>query len=355
MSAAPDVRRPVVRVDDVADLITPMAVRVAATLRLAEHVADGVDTVADLAAKTDTHPPALDALVRHLVAAGVLAMTDGGALRLTTLGRQLRIAQDFLDTEHSVGRSELSVVQLLHSVRTGQAAYPVHFGRSFWEDLAADPAVKASFDDMTDRHLETELDPLTAAVDWAAAGHVNDLGAGNAALLVHLLSRYEGLTGAVLELPGTAAVAEQSFAEAGLSGRATVVRGSFFESLGHLPAGTFVLSSVLHDWNDEDTEAILRRVAEALRPGRRLLVIDSFTEDGHHDTTMDLRMLALFGGRQRTVADLTDIARRAGLRVEAARRLRVKWLIELAPTRPEVPDRHRTTSETHADRRGEQR
>jgi predicted O-methyltransferase YrrM len=321
----------VVRIDDVADLITPMAVRVAATLRLAEYVGDGVDTVDELAAKTGTHAPSLSVLVRHLISVGVLAGDADRDLVLTTLGKQLRLAQEFLDIESSVGRAELSLVHLLHSIRSGQPAYPRLFGRTFWDDLTTDPRLKASFDAMTDRHLQNELAPLLAGYDWSSVGHVVDLGAGNGELLVRLLSSFDHLRGTIVDLPGNVEVAERNLAEANLSGRSTVVGGDFFQPLTYLERGTFVLSSVLHDWNDEDTAAILSRCAEALHPAESLLVIDSFVADGIDDTQMDLRMLALFGGRQRTVADMTRLADTSGLRVVGVQRLRKKWLLELKP------------------------
>jgi len=321
--------RGAVRIDEVADLITPMAVRVAAALRLAEHIHDGVDTVEELAVKTNTHQPSLAALLGHLVAVEVFAEGTGGTLTLTRLGKQLRLAQEFLDAEHSVGRSELSLVHLLDSVRTGQPAYPLQFGHTFWEDLAARPAMKASFDSMTDRHLDNELDPLLAGYDWAAADHVVDLGAGNGELLVRLLSTFPHLEGTIVDLPGSTAVAEGNLATAGHAKRSTVLGGDFFQPLTFLPRATFVLSSVLHDWNDEDTTAILRRCAEALDPAESLLVIDSFTHDARPDTHMDLRMLALFGARQRTLAEMTGLAQDAGLRVVGTRLMRKKWLLEL--------------------------
>ncbi|KAA2265779.1 methyltransferase [Solihabitans fulvus] len=320
----------IVRIDDVGDLITPMAVRVAATLRLAEHIGDGVDTVDGLAAKTAAHRPSLGVLIRHLVSVGVFTASGDRDIALTTLGRQLRLAQEFLDADSSVGRSELSLVHLVHSVRTGEAAYPRLFGATFWEDLTADPRLKASFDSMTDRHLRTEIGPLLAGFDWASIAHVVDLGSGNAELLVRLLSAFDGLRGTFFDLPGNTWVAERNLARAGLTDRCAVVGGDFFQPLTGVDPGTLVLNSVLHDWNDEETSAILGRCGEALRQQDRLLIVDSFTEDGVDDTRMDLRMLALFGGRQRTIADMARLAEGSGLRVANSQRLRKKWLLELA-------------------------
>ncbi len=324
--------RGAVRIDQVADLITPMAVRVAATLRLADHIDAGATSIEALAEVTATDAGGLTALVRHLETVDVLARGPGGALELTRLGKQLRVAQEFLDAETSVGRSELCLVQLLESVRTGRAAYPAHFGTTFWDDLIARPQMKASFDSMTDRHLDREFVPLLAAYDWAGAGHVSDLGAGNGDLLVRLLSTYPDLTGTILDLPGNTGPARENLAGHGLAGRSTVLEGSFFEPLDQLPTGTVVLSSVLHDWDDAETGRILRRVADRLRPDDgTLLIIDSFVENDSQDTTMNLRMLALFGGRQRTVADMAAVAAGAGLELVRAQRLRVKWLLELKP------------------------
>jgi SAM-dependent methyltransferase len=333
--------RAAARIDDVADLITPMAIRVAAALRLAEHIHDGVRTAEELAIKTNTHAPSLEALLAHLVAADVFARDAGGAFTLTRLGKQLRLAQEFLDAEQSVGRAELSLVHLIESVRTGKAAYPLLFGRTFWEDLAARPAMKASFDSMTDRHLDNEYDPLLAWFDWAAVAHVVDLGAGNGELLVRLLTTFPRMRGTIVDLPGTTAVAERNLAAAGHGERSRVLGGDFFQPLTFLPRATFVLSSVLHDWNDEDTTAILRRCAEALDPAESLLVIDSFTDADRPDTRMDLRMLALFGGRQRTLSVMTALAADAGLRVAGARLMRKKWLLELRRPDATGPDRLR--------------
>lgn len=340
---------PTARIDDLADLITPMSVRAAATLRLCDHLDAGVTDLETLARRTGTQPSALEVLVRHLVSVGVLA-EDDGVLSLARLGKQLRVAQDFLDVERSVGRSELSLVHLIHAVRTGRPAYDVLFGRSFWDDLAARPEMKATFDDMTDRHLDTELAPLLEAYPWDGVRHVTDLGAGNGALLTRLLDRDPHLRGTVLDLPGNTRVAEQNLAAAGLAERCSVIGGDFFARLPPTGADTYVLSSVLHDWDDRSTRAILRRVGEALEPGHRLLVIDSFIEQDRDDTTMDLRMLALFGGRQRTVAQMQQLAAAAGLRTHSAQRLRRKWLLVMGGPEAGSPVRSTPQHETKTTR-----
>ena len=133
-----------------ADLITPMAIRVAATLRLADHIAGGTTTIEGLAAATGTDADALGRVMDHLVKAGLLTRVEGG-YGLTDLGAQLREddpggVRAWIDLEGAVGYADLCLVELLHTVRTGEAAYPRRYGRPYWDDLAADPRRAATFD-----------------------------------------------------------------------------------------------------------------------------------------------------------------------------------------------------------------
>jgi 2,7-dihydroxy-5-methyl-1-naphthoate 7-O-methyltransferase len=318
----------VVRIDDMADLTTPMAIRVAASLRLADHIAGGVATVPELAQRTGTHPAALGALIGHLVAVGVFDEESDGGLSLTRLGKQLQLAQNFLGLEDSVGRSELALTRLLDTVRSGRPGYPLVFGRTFWEDLVSKREVKASFDAMTDRHLRDEIDPLLAAYDWGAVTHLTDLGGGNGGLMIRILSAFDHIRGTIMELPGNADIVRDNLRAAGMADRCAVVPGSFLEPIAQLPQSTFVLASVLHDWADAEAVSIMQRCAEGLHPSENVLVIDSLSDGSRVDTRMDLLMLAMFGGRQRAMADMRQLASRAGLHLTGSRQLRKKWLLE---------------------------
>src|SRR5262249_21859140 len=157
------------------DLITPMAIRVAATLRLADLIAEGARTADALADRTDTDREALGRLLHHLTSAGLLRR-DESEVCLTELGEALRIAHpgspaSSLDINGIVGRISLAQVRLLDSVRTGQPAYPLVYGKGFWADLATDPDLSARFD----THMGSG-DPAAAvaAYDWAAASWVVD-------------------------------------------------------------------------------------------------------------------------------------------------------------------------------------
>jgi hypothetical protein len=302
-----------------ADLYTPMAVRVAATLRIAEHIARGLATVPQLAPAIDVDPGALERLLRHLVRAGVIVLEEAGRYGLTPVGEALRDerVRAVLDVEGPLGRGDLAVTQLLHSVRTGEAAFPVVYGREFWDDLAADPPRQAAYDAVMGDDVAAWAPAIVDAYDWASLGWVVDVGGGNGTLMAHLLTAAPGLRGTVLDQPATAEAARAVLAEADVAERGDVVGGSFFNPL---PTGAdaYLLVAVLHDWDDSRARSILQRCADAAGANGRVVVVEKTAAGGAAvRTDMDLRMLVYFGGRERTVADLESLAATAGLRTSS--------------------------------------
>jgi 2,7-dihydroxy-5-methyl-1-naphthoate 7-O-methyltransferase len=320
-----------------ADLVTPMAIRVAATLRLADHIVDGRQTTEALAAAVDADPDALGRLLGHLVTAGVLSRAGTGSYGLTALGEQLRDDDPkgvrlWLDLEGPIGRGDLCFVHLLHSVRTGEPAFPRQFGRSFWDDLSADPGRAASFDALMGARLVANAPEVAAAYPWGRLGHVVDVGGGNASLLIAILRAHGDLRGTVLDLAGPAARAEQAIACAGLGQRAGTQVGSFFESLP-AGAGGYLLSGVLHDWDDEHAARILQRCADAAAETGKVLVVDPLGDaHGRLDTEGDLRMLCYVRGRERALDQLGELARSVGLRVSSVTPAGARSVIEMCPS-----------------------
>ena len=321
-----------------ADLVTPMAIRVAATLRLADHIAAGRQTFEALAKAVDVDRDALGRLLGHLVTAGVLSCAEGGAYGLTALGEHLRDddpegVRPWIDLEGAIGRADLCFIQLLHTVRTGEPAFPRQFGRSFWDDLSADPRRAASFDALMGARLVADAPAVAAAYPWGALGHVVDLGGGNASLLIAILRAHDGLRGTVIDLAGPVARADQAIASAGLGGRVGTRVGSFFDALP-AGAGGYVLSGILHDWDDEDAVRILQRCADAAPDTGKVLVVDHIgdAQDVISDTEGDLRMLCYVRGRERTLDQLGGLAESAGLQISSVTPAGSRSIIELRPS-----------------------
>lgn len=321
-----------------ADLVTPMAIRVAATLRLADHIAAGTQTTEALAAAVDADRDALGRLLGHLVSAGVLARAGTGTFSLTILGEQLRDddpagVRAWIDLEGAIGRADLCLVQLLHTIRTGEPAFPRQFGRTFWDDLSADSVRAASFDALMGTRLVADAPAIAAAYPWGTLGHVVDVGGGDATLLVAILRAHGDLRGTVIDLPGPVARAAQAIASAGLGHRAGTEAGSFFDSLP-AGAGGYVLSGVLHDWDDADAVRILQRCAEAASQKGKVLVVDHIgdAQGGATDTEGDLRMLCYVRGRERTLHQLGELATSAGLQLSSVMSAGPRTIIEFRPS-----------------------
>ncbi|ATL68743.1 methyltransferase [Nocardia terpenica] len=321
-----------------ADLVTPMAIRVAATLRLADHIAAGTRTAEALAATVRADRDALRRVLDHLVTAGVLVRA-ANVYDLTPLGEHLRDddpsgVRPWLDLEGAVGRADLCFAELLHTVRTGEPAFPRRFGRPFWDDLAADSELSASFDALMGSRLTADLPAIAAAYPWGALGHVVDVGGGNGALLIAILRAHPELRGTVVDLPAPVANARKAFTAAGLGDRADAVPGSFFDPL---PVGAdgYLLSGVIHDWDDEDATRILRRCADAVARRGVVLVVDHIgdPERSGVDTEGDLRMLCYVRGRERTLPELGELAKSVGLRVNVVISAGSRSIVELVSTR----------------------
>ncbi|MER7864726.1 methyltransferase [Amycolatopsis japonica] len=298
-----------------AGLATPMALRVAVTLGLPDRLSGDGAAAVDLAAELGQSPLALDLLLGHLTTLGVLERTSTG-YRTTEYGAKLRAdagngLAGLLDINAAGGRGELAFVELAHSIATGEAGYVRRYGQDFWTDLAENPHLRETFDrQMTQRYL-TQVPRFVTGFDWSRFGTLVDVGGGHGSLLAAILKANPSMRGHLVDLAPTAAAAEAELREQGLGDRVEVSAGSFFDPL---PAGAdaYLLSDILHDWDDEHAHRILARCAEAAGAGSRVLVIEAVGGLGAQ-TEWDLVMLVLYGGRERRLDELRELAAAHGL------------------------------------------
>lgn len=321
-----------------ADLLPPTAIRIAATLRIADHIADGVRDAAGIAERAGAQRVPMERLLRYLATIDVLCETDDGGYDVTGTGALLRSGaglREALDIDGLMGRGESATPFLLHTLRTGKSAYAGVHGREYWEDVNAEPVFREQLKALGHSGLAWEGERIVKEYPWSGVGHVVDVGGNKGQLLVALLSEFSHLRGTLVELPNLVELATEEFARAGLQDRCTAVVGDFF---AELPAGAdvYVLSGVLADWDDEDAVRILRRCAEACGTRGRILLADIDLvldmPDPADQAAAELRTMATVPGIGRDVDGVKELAGRAGLDItwegEASA---IRSLLELTP------------------------
>jgi hypothetical protein len=285
------------------------ALAIAADLRIADALADGPRDVLDLARTVDADALTLQRFLRALASDGVFAEQEQGVFSNTAASELLR-GRGWPESARLFGGVLYRAVgDLDRAVRSGIATFAETFGADFWSWLADHPDERANFDAAMAGGKEGSADRL-AELEWRDEEVVVDVGGGNGALLVALLRRRPQLRGIVFDLPET----ERD--ESSLGERIDWVEGNFFEQV---PAGdTYVLSAILHDWDDEHAAAILRVIRAAAPQGARLLLIESVIGSGNEPQGtkwLDLVMLVI-GGRERTEADWRAVLEPCGFHIQ---------------------------------------
>jgi hypothetical protein len=283
------------------------ALAIVADLRIAEALAGGPRPVEELAREVGADPGTLHRLLRALASDGVFAEDEPGVFRNTEASDVLR-QSGWDDFAHLFGGAWLQAIEQLGA--NGEPTFPRVFDTDFWSWLADHPEERAAFDRAMEQGKERRIERL-AGLEWRGDETVVDVGGGNGANLVALLARRPGLTGIVFDLPET--VRDES----ALGDRLTFVEGDFFESVP--PGDVYVLSTILHDWDDERAATILQTIRAAAPSGARLVLIEAVIQPGNDpdgSKWLDLLMLALFGGRERDEAQWRELLEGAGFEID---------------------------------------
>ena len=295
------------------------AIYVAAEIGIADLLAAGPRTAGELAGETQTHGGSLYRLLRALASVHMFREDAEGRFSLTEMGKLLR--SDAPGSKRSMAimagaEFYRSWGGLLSSVETGGAAFDRVFGEPFFRYMGANPDRWRIFDAaMTGVH-DSETVPVLEAYDFRPFHTIVDVGGGSGLALSAILGRHAEARGILFDLPDVAKRAGEVVARAGISDRCRIVGGDFFESV---PAegDAYLLRHVLHDWEDREAVAILRNCREAMRPGGRVLVVESVIPPGNDPCFvkwLDLMMLVV-GGRERTEEQYAGIFSAAGLRL----------------------------------------
>jgi hypothetical protein len=297
------------------------AIGVAAELGIADLLADGPRSSDDLAQATGSHPRALYRLLRALASMGVFTEVEPKQFGLTPMAELLRT-----DAPTSLrGRARFTAGdahwrvwgQLGYSVQANLPAYPHVHGMSNWEYRAQHPEANALFNASAKGNAAQVAGAVARAYDFTAFSTVIDVGGGLGTMLIAILQAHPGSRGVLFDQLHVTSGAEQAVRTAGLSERCDVVDGDMF---AQVPDGgdAYVLSRVIHDWDDERSIAILTQCRRVIEPHARLLLIEEVILPGDtpsYGKLTDLNMLVAAGGQERTEAEYRELYEAAGFRL----------------------------------------
>jgi hypothetical protein len=296
--------------------IPSMLVSVAAKLRIADHLRDGPQSVATLAAKTSTDEDSLYRLLRALTEIGLFGEEPARTFRLNELGELLRS-----DAPGSL-RAAAEVAgepwmrgpwgALLHSIRTGETAFDRVYGKGTFDWFAEHPEEAALFDTWQASITDAAARAVASAYDFSTVRSIVDVGGGFGALLATVLRLNAAVTGVLFDLPHVIAQAKTRF-DPVLASRVEFVAGDFFTAV---PAGhdLYLMKYILHDWNDERSRAILASTRSAMAGRGKLLVVEVIVNPPNQPggKVGDVFMLVRTGGRNRTEQEYRDLLASAG-------------------------------------------
>ncbi|BDH13339.1 acetylserotonin O-methyltransferase [Streptomyces hygroscopicus] len=296
------------------------SIGVAARFGVADALAQGPRHVDDIAAEVGAHAPSLYRLLRALGDFGVFAELTGRRFALTPAGELLRsdstpslrgLAEHFGSGFHRAAWSGL-----YDSVRTGEAAFERVHGAPQFDYYRSHPEEAAIFDAaMTS--VASAIYATLESYDFGRFSTVVDVGGGNGAYLSGILASYPALRGVLFDLPDVVERSAPVLAKAGVADRCEVAGGSFFDAVPQ-GADAYVLTAVIHDWDDEASVRILRNCRAAMPAHATLLLGEPVLPDGPEPSVgklLDLETLIGTTGRQRTEAEFRELLDRAGLRL----------------------------------------
>lgn len=286
---------------------------------LADKLADGPKTAEELAEGTNLHAPTLYRALRALAGVQVITQDDENRFGLTPVSELLRS-----DVPGSVRGLAVLMVHETHwrawgeldfSLQTSKPAFDHVYGTDFFTHVQGQPEHSKIFNDAMTSLAGSNHAALVQAYNFEGIETLMDVGGGHGTLLGAILSRNPQLRGILFDLPHVVEGAPAVFEKWGVTDRVEAQGGDFFEVLPG-PVDACILSTVIHDWDDERALRILRNCHKAIRPGGKLLLSELVIPEGgtpFPGKLSDINMLVMTpGGRERTEAEYRELFQRAG-------------------------------------------
>jgi ubiquinone/menaquinone biosynthesis C-methylase UbiE len=295
------------------------AVGTFARVGLADVMEDGVEDYAAIAAARGLIPDRVYRLLRALSTLGVVAEPTSGRFVLTPLGRLL--------SSHSPNNTRTTAIflndyfadmwtHLDDALADERTAFEALKGAPFFDWLAQHPDEARRFNRMMLEVHGPETPAIVAAYDFSPFEHVVDVGGGNGSLLSAVLAAYPKLRATLFDMAEAIAAAKRG--EGGPLPGVSFVTGDVFTTPAPEGGDVYLIRHLMHDYDDRDCIRILANVRRAMRPQARVLVLEAplpSDDSPGPGRWLDLQVMLLCGGRERTVEDYAGLFEKAGLRL----------------------------------------
>ncbi|HEX5885480.1 MAG TPA: methyltransferase [Pyrinomonadaceae bacterium] len=296
------------------------AVYVIARLGIPDLLKSGPKTAEELASATKMHAPSLYRILRALASVGVVtqedkrfALTPLSETLVTSAPGSLRwFAVSELGQEHYPAWGNL-----MHSVKTGEIAFDNLFGVDIWKYFQQNPEDGAVFNDSMSSVTAATNEAITSLYDFSGFKKLVDVGGGHGGLITSILKSNPQLKGILFDASEVIEGARAKIEAAGVADRCETVAGDFFKAV---PEGgdAYIMKWIIHDWDDERAIRILNNVRNQMPSNGRVILVDCVvpeTDEPHFSKFIDLNMLVMTGGKERTAKEFQELLAAAGLKL----------------------------------------
>ena len=293
----------------------------AAKLGLADQLAGGPKTAAELAGLMHVHAPSLHRLMRTLASLGILSEQSERRYVLTALGEALKTgapgsakAYILVNGSHWFQSAWDRIVE---AVETGKTGLELAQRMPLFDYLARHPEDASLFSEIMTLVHNEETPAVAAVYDFSVFNTIVDVGGATGDLLAGILARHTGPRGVLFDRAHVLSDAAALLEARGVRERVSIEAGDFFSAV---PTGgdAYVLSHVIHDWNEDQCLAILGNVRKAMNPSGCLLIVEIVVPTGdrpHFSKLLDMTMLVTTGGRERTEDEYAQLLHKGGFRL----------------------------------------
>ena len=296
---------------------------VASKLELADHVADGPRSIAELAAATKSNPRSIYRILRALASIGVFRETEDGSFASTPLSDTLRSGVPGSMREMSLWFGcpfhNVAWADIMPGVKNGGSNFSQRFDKNVFEHMNDNPGDLEIFQNAMTSLSAPSAQWVVDACDFSGFERIVDVGGGAGLLLARILQANPALVGVLLDAPQVVPLADERLTAEGVSDRAETVAGDFFASVPE-GADCYIMKMIIHDWDDDNCRAILKNCREAMADGGKIYVVDQVIPPGNDPfigKMIDIEMLAMTeGGVERTEDEFHDLFDSAGLSLD---------------------------------------